>query len=169
MTASTHTTAEVVIRADISGAIAAVDAARAALCRFASAPEDTPVGCIPNEVARPVTLDIDYTTGKAASVDELRAAKNAAYAERDRLVAALSKCFPSHLNRHVGEDWEDDWRNIVCVHLPAGSATWHIHDSEMPWFEHLGWDNNCQWDGHTTEAKYERLAALGRSWARGTL
>lgn len=156
--ASTHTSAEVVIKADISEAIAAVDAARAALCRLAGIPENTALPFIPNEVSWPVKLDIDYVTGTATSVDELRAAKDSAYGERDRLVAALSKCFPSHLARHVGEDREDDWRNIVCVHLPTGQATWHIHDSEMPWFAHLGWDLNCEWDGHTTATKYERLA-----------
>jgi len=83
-----------------------------------------------------------------------------AYAERDRLVAALSKCFPSHLVQHKGADWEDDWRNIVCIHLPTGQVTWHIHDSEVEWFSHLPTDEIHNWDGHTTAEKYERLAAL---------
>lgn len=81
------------------------------------------------------------------------------YAERDQLVAALSKCFPAHLCRHEGEGWEDDWRNIVCIHLPTGQATWHIHDSELGWFEHLR-KTYSHWDGHSTEEKYRRLAAL---------
>jgi hypothetical protein len=93
-----------------------------------------------------------------ARADE-RDARNAAYAERDRLVAALSKCFPSHLTRHEGDDWEDDWRNIVCIHLPAGQATWHIHDSELPWFTHLNLQA-AHWDGHSTDEKYQRLADL---------
>ncbi len=41
--------------------------------------------------------------------------RDAIYAERDQLVVALSKLFPAHLCRHVGADWEDEWRNIVCV------------------------------------------------------
>ena len=84
------------------------------------------------------------------------------YAERDRLVAALSKLLPSHLSRHEGDDWEDDWRNIVCIHLPAGQATWHIHDSELPWFSHL-LERDGHWDGHSTAEKYERLAKLSPS------
>ena len=103
----------------------------------------------------------------AAAADVLRAegaatereAKNAAYAERDQLVAALSKRFPAHLARHDRADWEDDWRNIVCIHLPAGQATWHIHDSELPWFAHLP-QLPGHWDGHSTDEKYRRLAGL---------
>src|SRR5271166_4980273 len=81
---------------------------------------------------------------------------DAVYSERDQLVAALSHHYDAHLARHVGE-WEEDWRNIVCVHLPTGQATWHIHDSELPLFWHLQTEPN-HWDGHSTDEKYMRLA-----------
>ena len=85
--------------------------------------------------------------------------RDSVYEERDRLVAALSKCYSSHLARHSWPDWEDDWRNIVCVHLPTGQAAWHIHDSELDMFEHLAAsDAACFYDGHSTEEKYARLA-----------
>ena len=83
----------------------------------------------------------------------------AVYAERDRLVAALSKCYPAHLCRHQADDWEDDWRNIVCIHLPTGQVTWHIHDGELGWFKHLRLEL-AHWDGHDTDEKYARLARL---------
>lgn len=94
----------------------------------------------------------------------LRRQKNEAYAERNMLVAALSKVFGSWLAHHPEEDkeWEDEWRTIVFVELPTGQASWHIHDSERPLFAHLDWGPN-KWDGHTTDQKYERLAALD-SW-----
>ena len=88
--------------------------------------------------------------------------KHNAYAERNKLVAALSKLFPSHIMQHeaTDKDWEDDWRNIVCIELPTGQCTWHIHDSELPLFVHLPRvDTNC-YDGHSTEEKYKRLAGL---------
>ena len=105
-----------------------------------------------------------------AAVETLELAKDNAYSERDRLVAALSKLLPSHLAKHPASDtsWERDWMNIVCIHLPGPvnnsyrQATWHIHDSELPWFAHLV-DGNIKchgWDGHTTEEKYQRLDAL---------
>ncbi len=103
-----------------------------------------------------------------AEIDRLREKKRGAYEERARVVAALSKVFPSHLARHPDEDkdWDDDWRWIVCVHLPTGQATWHIHDSQEALFSHLQNAPN-HWDGHTTEEKHQRLEALpkgGGGW-----
>jgi hypothetical protein len=111
-------------------------------------------------------------------LNKMEADKNRAYWERDQLVAALSKIYPAHLSRHSKKDktWEDDWRNIVCIHIPvwqrnyaypAGpthfsrseQVTWHIHDSELVYFSHLEKQAN-HWDGHTTEDKYDRLRHL---------
>jgi hypothetical protein len=95
-------------------------------------------------------------------IRELEGAKNAAYNERNRLVAGLSKLFPSHIGLHSEADaaWEKDWRHIVFIHLPTGQVSWHIHDSELRMFAHLHvLSQNC-WDGHSTEEKYKRLEAL---------
>ena len=91
-----------------------------------------------------------------AAIDDLEAEKAAVYRERDQIVAVLSKLWPSHLAKHLGE-WEDDWRNIVCIHSPVGQVSWHIHDSEMSLFNHLE-ITLSDWDGHTTPEKYERLS-----------
>jgi len=94
-------------------------------------------------------------------ITQLTKDKNQAYYERDQLVCALSKLFPSHLTKHPESDltWERDWMNIVCIHLPTGQATWHIHDSEVVYFDHLKFEPN-HWDGHTTEEKYNRIDNL---------
>ena len=96
--------------------------------------------------------------------DDLKAAvdaKDNAYAERDRLVAALSKLFPASLERHPDEDesWENDWRWIVFIDLPTGQASWHYHDREADLFSDLP-PYTKPWDGHSTPEKYRRLAAL---------
>ena len=87
--------------------------------------------------------------------------KSQAYKERDRLVALLSKIYPAHLCRHdEGDlDWDKDWMWIVCIHTPAGQATWHISDSELPLFSHLPRLAN-HWDGHSTPEKYVRLGSI---------
>ena len=94
-------------------------------------------------------------------VRELRGiaeAKDAAYRERDALVALLSKLFPATLGHHGDDpDWDDDWRNIVYIDFPTGQGSWHIHDRELPMFAHLS-RGTAEWDGHTTEEKYARLA-----------
>ena len=135
---------------------------------------------------------------------ELIRAKDAAYWERNQLVAALSKVFPAHLAKHPDDDkdWDDDWRTIIviqlplnhcskslhkgyeCVHTQAMGKTmlspsqlqeakilpaeegdpyyqlsWHIHDNEIPMFDHLKYEEFI-WDGHTNEDKYRRLRHL---------
>jgi hypothetical protein len=94
-------------------------------------------------------------------IEEMRARKDAAYEERNRVVAALSKLWPSHLAQHPEDDltWERDWMTIVCIHSPQGQLTWHVHDSQRFLFAHLSMGEG-HWDGHTTEQKYQRLAAL---------
>lgn len=87
--------------------------------------------------------------------------KDAAYKERNALVALLSKVFPAWLERHPEDDkdWEDDWRWIVFIELPTGQCSWHIHDSEYPAFaEYLNEKKGPSWDAHTTEEKYKRIA-----------
>ena len=98
---------------------------------------------------------------------EAEESKNNAYWERNQLVGVLSRLYPSHLARHDEADktWEDDWRNIVCIHTPVGQATWHLHDNDMPMFVHLE-KGKDHWDGHTTQEKYERLAHLKETEVR---
>ena len=106
---------------------------------------------------------------------ELVKAKDNAYWERNQLVAALSKIYPSWMELHPLEDenWEKDWRHIVFIEIPIPGGnvqghqltlnrqvSWHIHDSEVKYFGHLDYKKGNSWDGHTTEEKYERLAEL---------
>lgn len=90
-----------------------------------------------------------------------KTSKKFAYSERNRLVAALSKCFPGRRMRHHDDDvdWEDDWRWVVCLDLPTGQVSWHIHDEELHWFDHLPIKPN-NWDCHSTAVKLDRLAEL---------
>ena len=106
------------------------------------------------------TLRTELEKAKAA-LDAEVVAKDGAYNERDQLVSALSKCFPSWLRRHPDDDaeWEDEWRWIVMVQLPTGQVSWHIHDTELPLFHHIGLDS-VDWDGHDNEEKYRRIRAL---------
>lgn len=90
--------------------------------------------------------------------------KNAAYKERNELVAFVSRLYYSHLCQHLKEDleWDHKWRWIVCVHSPSGQLTWHIHDSELRNFKHLK-NKPEHWDGHTTPQKYQRLKRLPKN------
>jgi hypothetical protein len=87
--------------------------------------------------------------------------RDCVYGERNKLVCALSKVFPAALARHseYDKDWEEDWRWIVYITIPTGQVSWHIHDSELPDFNHLSRITAC-WDGHSIEEKYRRLKEL---------
>lgn len=85
---------------------------------------------------------------------------NSVYKERNDLVCVLSKIFPAWLGKHDGEDWDDEWRNIVYIETPNGQASWHIKDRELENFSHLTLDDTKSYDGHSTEEKYDRLRAL---------
>lgn len=99
---------------------------------------------------------IDYA---AACVRGMEARKDAAYLERNQVVAALAKAFPSGVARTAIEGWSEDWHGCVYVDLPTGQASWHFHDSQANLFDGLP-QYHGDWDGHTTEEKYRRLAAL---------
>ena len=82
--------------------------------------------------------------------------RNEAYTERNRLVALLASIFPSRVDKTAIEGWDPEWHNCVYVDFPWGQASWHFHDGDARLFEHLQ-EAPAQWDGHTTEQKYEAI------------
>jgi hypothetical protein len=105
---------------------------------------------------------------QTAELKEMEARKDAAYLERNQVVAALAKCFPSGVAKTAIEGWSEDWHNCVYVDLPTGQASWHFHDSHAHLFADLPWYGGF-WDGHTTDEKYARLAAAQAVDARPSL
>lgn len=105
---------------------------------------------------------------------DYRKERDAAYTERNRLVAALARLLltgevpagrggTAWLADHDPADagWDPEWRTIVFIDGPTGQLSWHLHDSDVPLFDGLPRGSNT-WDGHTTAEKYERVARLGR-------
>lgn len=90
---------------------------------------------------------------------EMEARKDAAYLERNQVVAALAKCFPSGIAKTSIEGWSEDWHGCVYIDLPTGQASWHYHDSQAYLFADLP-AYTGKWDGHTTDEKYSRIAKL---------
>lgn len=91
--------------------------------------------------------------------NQMEERKDAAYLERNQVVAALAKCFPSGTARTAIEGWSEDWHGCLYIDLPTGQASWHYHDSHAYLFKDL-LPYQGQWDGHTTDQKYARLALL---------
>ena len=100
-----------------------------------------------------------------AQVAYLRERKDGAYLERNQVVAALSKCFPSGIAKTAIEGWSEDWHGCVYIDLPTGQVSWHFHDSQAHLFAHLP-PYAGVWDGHDTSEKYRRLACLQTTGAQ---
>lgn len=91
--------------------------------------------------------------------------KDSAYMERNRCVVliarmALALGWCAGVGEHEdkpGQQWDDDWRTIIFVDLPAGQVSWHFHDSHREMLaglpKYLG-----RWDGHDVAEKYRRVA-----------
>lgn len=99
-------------------------------------------------------------------VAALRAQKDNAYDERNKCVVAMARMAHAlgcdvGVGRHVGDDWEDDWRSILFIDLPTGQVSWHFHDSELELLADLP-RYVAPWDGHSTSEKYHRL--LRQRW-----
>lgn len=85
--------------------------------------------------------------------------KDNAYLERNKLVALLAELFPSGIAKTNIPGWNEEWHNCVYIDLPTGQVSWHYHISHSSLFQHLP-PYEGAWDGHTTETKYERVAAM---------
>lgn len=94
-----------------------------------------------------------------AQLAECTAAKDGAYLERNQVVAALAKCFPSGTAQTPIEGWSPEWFGCVYIDLPTGQASWHFLTSQAYLFSALP-PYAGEWDGHSTAVKYERLAGL---------
>jgi hypothetical protein len=125
------------------------------------------------ELARALREDLETSPAlpaeaapAAAQPRDLQAEKDAAYRERDRVVAlvarmAISLGWRAGLRSHEPDPdptWDEDWKNVVLIDLPSGQVSWHYHDSERPLFASLP-PYPDHWDGHDTAEKYRRVEA----------
>lgn len=81
------------------------------------------------------------------------------YRERAHLVAHLASLYPSTIG--LTDPNEPDWP-VVTIDTLEGQMTWHVSVDDLDLFEHVERSLDPEWDGHTTEEKYERLRALTR-------
>jgi hypothetical protein len=95
----------------------------------------------------------------ARELAEAREAKDSAYRERNQVVAALAKLFPSGTKATDIPGWDPEWNGCVYIDLPTGQVSWHYHVSDGALFSNLP-PYAGDWDGHSTPEKYERLAAI---------
>ena len=105
--------------------------------------------------------ELERVRGEVAAAT---ASKNDAYRERNTIVAALARMFPSGIRRTDIPGWDAEWHGCVFIDTPQGQMSWHYHDSDAALFGDLP-PYTKEWDGHSTPEKYARLARIGNSVA----
>jgi hypothetical protein len=120
---------------------------------------------------KPDIFAATYQVDEGESRD-YRKERDAAYTERNRVVAALARLVirlggRAWLAQHdpADADWDPEWRTLVFIEGASGQMSWHVHDGERELFQFLPIKVAGEfpaWDGHSTPEKYERVARLGR-------
>lgn len=107
----------------------------------------------------------------ANEIANLTDQKNLAYSERNKLLAAYAKLlYACGINVGIGlhelkegETWDADWMHIVFIDLPTGQVSFHIHDSELAYFQGLPQYQGV-YDGHSTQEKWARVLNFNPEW-----
>lgn len=87
-----------------------------------------------------------------------------AYAQRDELLVALSKVWPSHLMPTkasaltAGND--EDWLWSLYLDAPCGQLVYPLNNALAAQFSHLDRHRDNEWDGHLAKERSKRLASL---------
>lgn len=100
-----------------------------------------------------------HIEAQAAEIARLRDEKNAAYEERNQVVLALSRFYP---HGWKVDPAEPEWP-VLYLDLPTGQASWHFTKAEAD-ASGIVATYAEEWDGHTTEEKYRRLAAVNPAY-----
>ena len=104
-----------------------------------------------------------FATALAAHGDtvrrEMTLEKDQAYLERNHVVAALARLFPSGIRHTNIPDWSEDWHGCVYIDLPSGQISYHYHDSQASLFADLPAFKG-EWDGHDKIDVHHRLATI---------
>ena len=97
---------------------------------------------------------------EAALADSL-AAKDQAYLERNHLVAAVARLYPSGIRETDIPGWSEDWHGCVYIDLPSGQISYHYHNSHAYLFAALP-PFEGEWDGHDKDIVHERLVRISK-------
>ncbi len=89
-----------------------------------------------------------------------QSALNAAYRERNAVVAALIRVHEG-VARLVPAPDAPGWWIVYLETGEVGQLSWHVAAADLDLFDDVLRADTYPWDGHTTEEKYERLRGLG--------
>ncbi len=85
------------------------------------------------------------------------------HAERNHLVVLVAHManllgWRAGDGQHEGDPLEG-FSSVVRIDLPTGQCSWHIHDTQISWLDHLP-SYDAPWDGTTSAEKYAKIREL---------
>ncbi|MFI2632597.1 hypothetical protein ACH5A2_19695 [Streptomyces collinus] len=102
--------------------------------------------------------------------EQAEAERDGAYRERAHLVALLAAMTDDAVITYAPDIEEPGWQ-IVYLTIGGQQCSWHIAPRDAELFEHVervgALDVRALWDGHTTEEKYQHIAAHTAELAKG--
>ncbi|MFF7991742.1 hypothetical protein ACFZDG_18355 [Kitasatospora xanthocidica] len=106
---------------------------------------------------------------QAARAEQAEADRDGAYRERAHLTAWLATIHPAVIT--PATDIDDDGWQLLYLTVGGRQLSWHIHPRDAELYAHVEHvpadDPRAQWDGHTTEQKYEAIQAMTFGELRG--
>ncbi|MEU2443531.1 hypothetical protein ABZ588_08425 [Streptomyces althioticus] len=95
------------------------------------------------------------------------AERDGAYRERARLVALVAGGLAEQVVVAPASDVDEPGWQILYATLHGRQCSWHFSPQDadlIEYFDHVPADDpRAQWDGHTTEAKYQHIDYLARA------
>lgn len=93
-----------------------------------------------------------------AEVELLIGQKNIIYTERAHLIAWLSKIYPSY--KAMDYEMDTSYGGLIVINSPQGQLSWHVSTTDLYLFDHLEFNVEHVWDGHTSAEKYNRIRKI---------
>lgn len=101
------------------------------------------------------------------TINRLTEERDGAYRERARLTALIAAGLAEQAILAPATDTDGPGWQILYLTLHGRQCSWHIAPRDAELFAHLEHvpadDPRAQWDGHTTEAKYDHIDHLARA------
>jgi len=86
------------------------------------------------------------------------------YRERAHLIAALAAVYPAVIA--YSDEHNPEWPVIYVYLSQRTQVSWHLNKRDLDLFEHVQVVDkdhpDAEWDGHTTEEKYELIAQFAK-------
>lgn len=100
-------------------------------------------------------------------VSRVEAERDDVYRERAHLVALIAGGLAEQAVIVPATDVDEPGWQILYATLHGRQCSWHIAPGDAALFEYFDHvpadDSRAQWDGHTTEAKYDHIDYLARA------